>query len=66
MWFEVIGDKYDWFVPGARTMICYPSGQPHFGTRACVTSGVAAGKIKKIRKPAGWTVGKDGKAVKNA
>lgn len=66
MWFEVIGDRYDWMVPGKRSMVSYPGGRPHFGTRACVERGIELGLVKKIKKPVGWSVGKNGRAVKNA
>lgn len=62
MWFEVIADRFDWFPKGRGVMVCFMSGRPHFGTRACVEAGLRLGKIRKIRKPTGWKVGKDGRA----
>lgn len=64
MWFEVIGPRYDW-MPSARTMVFYGPGQPHFGTKACVENGVKMGLVRKIAKPKGWKVGKDGVAVRD-
>lgn len=59
-WFEVTADRFDW-MPTPRRMVSYTPDQPWFGTDRCVAAGIARGAVRKIAKPKGWSVGKDGK-----
>lgn len=60
-WFEVTAERFDW-TPSRRVVVRYPQGGPHYGTRACVEAGEAAGRVVRLEKaPKGWRVGKDGK-----
>ena len=63
-WFRVTAERFDW-MPRRGVMICYPQGYVGFGTRACVACGIKLGVIERIRKPAGYAVGKDGKVTRD-
>lgn len=62
-WVE-ISRKFDWRVPGKRAMKSFPVGE-HFMTDEQADEAERVGAGKRIERPAGKKVGKDGQ-VKDA